>query len=164
MGETLSVMVFTSLDEPLQERTVGFDTPVPEEMKEIPELADAFEIDVGDENLLLGPGADENLTKRIGDEALAVERHLILDSDAVHGRDEDAVRDGMRADDRPPCLGGAVAGPIRLGTDGRRVEEELGAFKREDPRDLGKPLVPADPDSDDPVAGGKDGIAEGSRG
>src|SRR3990172_9508135 len=163
-GETLSVMAFTSLDYTFQKRAIGVDAAVSQEVKELPELSDASEIEVRDQHFLLGPGPSQNLSERIGDEALAVERHLVLDSDPVHGGDEDAVGDGVRADDRPPGLGGAVPGPVRLGADGRRVEEYLGAFKREDPRYFGKPLVPANPDSDDPVAGGKDRIAEVSRG
>src|SRR5512145_44577 len=107
MGETISVMAFTSFDDALEERAIGVDAPVSQEMEELPELADPAEIEIRDQDLLLGPRPDQDLSERIGDEALAIERHLVLDSHAVHGGRENTVRDRVGANDRPPGLGGA---------------------------------------------------------
>lgn len=96
-------------------------------MEELAKLADAPQIEIGDNDRLLGARAHEDLAEGIADEALAVEGHLVFYPHPVHGRDEDAVRDGVRPDDGPPCLGGAVTRPVGLGADGRRVEDDLSA-------------------------------------
>ncbi len=74
-----------------------------------------------------------------------------LVADAIDRRDVDAVGDGVRALDRLPgvVLRRAVLGLLaRVPADGGRVEEDLRALQRREPRGLGVPLVPADERAD----------------
>src|SRR5262249_9610885 len=84
-------------------------------------------------HLLVGRGAREHAADRIGDEGLAPEADRAIGPYAVHGDDEDAVRDRVGALRGLPRL---VLGAVDLGAlvelpaDRRRVEEDLRAGER----------------------------------
>ena len=93
-------------------------------------------------------------------------RTAVLAPDAVHHRHEDAVRDRVRALDRLPgvVLRGVHLGRlVELPADRRRIEEDLGARQRDQPRRLGEPLVPAHQRPDLRLARGDAGKAEVAR-
>src|SRR5439155_501546 len=83
--------------------------------------------------------------------------------DAVHGRDVQAVRDGVTPLDRPPGveLLRAMAGLLlRVPADGRGIEQDARPLERRKPRALGVPLVPADERADPPDPRVEDAEAE----
>src|SRR5688572_26360781 len=142
------------LAEPLRDVRVGVDAPVAEERPAGAHRIDLGEIDLLDEHDLAIHGrAHEDASVGAGDEALAPEldaaraARVRLESRAVHGDHEAAVRDGM------PALHG-LPGPmlalavlrlfLGMPADRRRIDEDLGALHRREPRGFRVPLVPAD--------------------
>ena len=66
---------------------------------------------------------------------------------AVHRGHIDAVGDGMRALDGPPCVvlrGAKLVFLRRVPADGRGIKQHLRALQRREPRAFGIPLIPAD--------------------
>src|SRR5262249_35776533 len=144
--------------EALRDLAVRVDPPVAEERPADPARVDLGEIDLLDEHgLVIGRRAREDSSVRRSNEALPPELDpggrasgaagIGLEADAVHRDDEAAVRDRMAALDRLPR--GVLPRPelrlfVRMPADRRRVDEDLGALQRREPRGLGVPLVPAD--------------------
>ena len=90
---------------------------------------------------------DEDISIRIADEGLSPKLKRVFMPNAVDGRDEYAVRNGMATHHRFP--GGTLTLSIfvllrRDPTDRRRIEEDLSSAQRRQPRGFGKPLVPTD--------------------
>src|SRR3954471_21910121 len=80
---------------------------------------------------------------------------LFLMSDAIRGRDEDTVRDRVRALNRPPRVDLCFAEAVLLSgmpADRRRIEEDVGTEEARDSRGLRVPLIPADEHSNVSVA------------
>src|SRR5262249_11732597 len=95
------------------EVAVRVDAPVAQEGPEPAHALDLREVAVDDEHLLLvGRRAREHAAERIGDEGLAPEADRALGPYAVHGDDEDAVRDRVGALRGLPRL---VLGAVDLG-------------------------------------------------
>ncbi len=95
--------------------------------------------------------------KRIGHKRMSPKLEVVsgraFETDAIHRRDVDAVRDGVRALDRLPRreLGGAMLGLlVRVPANGGGIKQHVSALHRRQPRRLGIPLVPTDQHADAP--------------
>src|SRR5574337_1983673 len=128
-------------------------------------LGDLVEVEVADDDLLLGSGGDlaDVVAARVNEVGRPVEgRRVIAEltdllADPVDRRDEILVRRGCRRlFDLPQPLG-----QPRLG--GRRVEHQLRAAQAEFPPAFGEVPVVADVDPDPADGGGEDRVAEVSR-
>src|SRR5690606_31677482 len=90
---------------------------------------------------------------RIGDKGRAVEGDLsavppLLRADPVRGDQRHQVRGCMALHDALPVAGGIELRIVRLGADGRRIEQDFRALQGHGAGGLREPLVPADADAD----------------
>ena len=83
----------------------------------------------------------QHIAQRVADETAAVKGHRVLPAYAVASGNENAIGDSVTAHHCTPGSGGIQIGRRRLGTDRGRIVDEFRAFKRIDPRQLGKPLI-----------------------
>ena len=104
-----------------------------------------------DQNFFLVGGAfGEDSAKRIGDEGMSPEFEAAfgraLEADAIHGRDKNAVGDGVGALNRAPGVELRRAEFLlfgRMPADRRGIENNVGAAEARQARAFRIPLVPA---------------------
>src|SRR5262245_36541593 len=91
------VAIIDSLRHQGGENAVSVRPTISIELPGAPPLSDEIEVAVGDQDLLVGPGLGDQLTRRVKDDAAAVVDVVTFLADAIKSRDEIFVEDRVGA-------------------------------------------------------------------